>query len=118
MSKEEELGMRRDRRKVDVREEYYVRSLFLPFLPPFSLRSAPFDDSSPATIDTPPFSPLLTSSPSTISPHHPRPSSQRMQAAGTLDPLADRIEGWENKRVERLPGQAEWGELPVAKKTT
>jgi hypothetical protein len=26
MSKEEELGMRRDRRKVDVREEYYVRS--------------------------------------------------------------------------------------------
>ena len=22
------------------------------------------------------------------------------------------LENWENKRVERLPGQAEWGELP------
>lgn len=25
VSKEEELGMRKDRRKIDVREEYYVR---------------------------------------------------------------------------------------------
>ncbi|GAA5873024.1 hypothetical protein JCM8547_000009 [Rhodosporidiobolus lusitaniae] len=66
MSKEEELGMRRDRRKVDVREEYY-----------------------------------------------------RMQSTGELDPLSSSpgaLEGWENKRVERLPGQAEWGELPVARK--
>jgi len=22
---------------------------------------------------------------------------------------------WENKRVDRLPGQAEWGELPISK---
>ncbi|GAA5833411.1 hypothetical protein JCM11251_003485 [Rhodosporidiobolus azoricus] len=64
MSKEEELGMRKDRRRVDVREEYF-----------------------------------------------------RMQAAGTLDPLASPSsrDEWENKRVERLPGQAEWGELPISK---
>ncbi|GAA5944011.1 hypothetical protein JCM10213_008970 [Rhodosporidiobolus nylandii] len=58
VSKEEELGMRKDRRKVDVREEYY-----------------------------------------------------RLQATGELAPS-----DWENKRVARLPGQAEWGELPVARK--
>ncbi|GAA6030698.1 hypothetical protein JCM8097_006277 [Rhodosporidiobolus ruineniae] len=61
MSKEEELGMRRDRRKIDVREEYF-----------------------------------------------------RMQTTGDLAGSE-----WENKRVSRLPGQAEWGEmpeLPVGKK--
>lgn len=26
------------------------------------------------------------------------------------------LDTFENKRVERLPGQKEWGELPVAKK--
>ncbi|GAA5887153.1 hypothetical protein JCM6882_009465 [Rhodosporidiobolus microsporus] len=63
VSKEEELGMRKDRRRVDVREEYF-----------------------------------------------------RMQATGDLDHASSA--SWENKRVERLPGQAEWGELPVAKKPT
>lgn len=29
VSKEDELGMRKDRRKIDVREEYWVRSLIL-----------------------------------------------------------------------------------------
>ncbi|KAM0753307.1 cytochrome c oxidase-like protein [Meredithblackwellia eburnea MCA 4105] len=57
MSKEEELGMRKDRRKFDVREEYY-----------------------------------------------------RLAAKGD-----DHLDNWENKRVERLPGQAEWGELPAKK---
>ena len=32
VSKEEELGMRKDRRKIDVREEYYVRLSLLPSL--------------------------------------------------------------------------------------
>lgn len=36
---------------------------------------------------------------------------QRLQAEGE-----EELDNWENKRVERLPGQAEWGELPVAKK--
>jgi hypothetical protein len=31
---------------------------------------------------------------------------QRLQAH------EDELENWENKRVPRLPGQAEWGELP------
>lgn len=34
VSKEEELGMRKDRRKIDVREEYYVRFPFSPSLSP------------------------------------------------------------------------------------
>ncbi|GAA6024520.1 hypothetical protein JCM10207_000405 [Rhodosporidiobolus poonsookiae] len=60
VSREEELGMRKDRRKIDVREEYY-----------------------------------------------------RMQATNDLGAAS---EEWDNKRVARLPGQAEWGELPVARK--
>ncbi|GJN94560.1 hypothetical protein Rhopal_007643-T1 [Rhodotorula paludigena] len=59
VSKEEELGMRKDRRKIAVREEYY-----------------------------------------------------RMQALGEIGESDE----FENKRVGRLPGQAEWGELPIAKK--
>ncbi|BGP44140.1 Cytochrome oxidase assembly [Rhodotorula kratochvilovae] len=59
VSKEEELGMRKDRRRIDVREEYY-----------------------------------------------------RMRATGDIGESDD----YENVRVGRLPGQAEWGELPVAKK--
>ncbi|GAA5982029.1 hypothetical protein JCM11641_004302 [Rhodosporidiobolus odoratus] len=55
LTKEDELGMRKDRRRIDVREEYH-----------------------------------------------------RMQALDALSPSS-----WENKRVERLPGQAEWGELPT-----
>ncbi|KAI5481844.1 hypothetical protein MNV49_000121 [Pseudohyphozyma bogoriensis] len=58
VSKEQELGMRKDRRKLDIREEYF-----------------------------------------------------RLQASGEMDDM-----DYENKRVERLPGQGEWGELPVAKK--
>ncbi|GAA5970414.1 hypothetical protein JCM11641_001702 [Rhodosporidiobolus odoratus] len=57
VTKEDELGMRKDRRKIDVRAEYH-----------------------------------------------------RMQALDALSPSS-----WENKRVERLPGQAEWGELPVSR---
>ncbi|BGP36028.1 Cytochrome oxidase assembly [Rhodotorula toruloides] len=59
VNKEEELRMRKDRRKINARDEYY-----------------------------------------------------RMQA---LDQLGE-SDSYENKRVERLPGQAEWGELPVARK--
>ncbi|ORY66793.1 cytochrome c oxidase assembly protein COX16-domain-containing protein [Leucosporidium creatinivorum] len=60
VTKEEELGMKKGRRKFDVREEYY-----------------------------------------------------RLQAKGNEMGESD---DWENKRVERLPGQDEWGMLPVAKK--
>lgn len=41
------------------------------------------------------------------------PRSQRLQATG--DQIGE-LDTWENKRVDRLPGQAEWGTLPVAKK--
>ncbi|GAA5846087.1 hypothetical protein JCM3766R1_001363 [Sporobolomyces carnicolor] len=58
VTKEQELGMKKGRRKWDVREEYY-----------------------------------------------------RLQATGDLGESTE----WENKRVDRLPGQAEWGELPIAK---
>lgn len=34
MSKEEELGMRKDRRKIDIREEYYVGILLIVYMPP------------------------------------------------------------------------------------
>ncbi|GAA5964814.1 hypothetical protein JCM21900_001454 [Sporobolomyces salmonicolor] len=59
VTKEEELGMKKGRKKFDVREEYY-----------------------------------------------------RLQGTGGLGDSDD----WEIKRVERLPGQGEWGELPVARK--
>ena len=36
-----------------------------------------------------------------------------MQATGNQ---LGELDTFENKRVERLPGQKEWGELPVAKK--
>jgi len=38
---------------------------------------------------------------------------QRLQATGNQ---LGEMDDWENKRVERLPGQDEWGTLPVAKK--
>jgi len=38
--------------------------------------------------------------------------TQRMRATGDIGESDD----YENVRVGRLPGQAEWGELPVAKK--
>lgn len=38
--------------------------------------------------------------------------AQRMRATGDIGESDD----YENVRVGRLPGQAEWGELPVAKK--
>ncbi|KAK4053300.1 Cytochrome oxidase assembly [Microbotryomycetes sp. JL221] len=60
VTKEQELGMKKGRRKFDVREEYY-----------------------------------------------------RLQST---DKLGENDE-WDNKRVERLPGQKEWGELPIAKKS-
>ncbi|GAA5963505.1 hypothetical protein JCM8115_003390 [Rhodotorula mucilaginosa] len=59
VSKEDELGMRKDRRKIDVREEYW-----------------------------------------------------RMRSSGDIGESDE----YENVRVARLPGQAEWGELPIAKK--
>jgi len=37
--------------------------------------------------------------------------SQRLQATNDLGESTE----WENKRVDRLPGQAEWGELPISK---
>ncbi|KAK4701845.1 cytochrome c oxidase assembly protein subunit 16, partial [Phenoliferia sp. Uapishka_3] len=59
VTREAELGMKKGRRKFDVREEY-----------------------------------------------------MRLQGSGEMDTVDD----WENKRVDRLPGQAQWGELPVTKK--
>ncbi|KDE05058.1 hypothetical protein MVLG_04499 [Microbotryum lychnidis-dioicae p1A1 Lamole] len=62
VTKEEELGMKKGRRKFDVREEYHR---------------------------------LL--------------NADRGDLLGSGD-------GWENKRVQRLPGQDEWGTLPISKK--
>lgn len=41
-------------------------------------------------------------------------AEQRLQATG--DQLGGLNDDFENKRVERLPGQKEWGELPVSRK--
>ena len=41
MSREQELGLDRNRKKFDAREEYFVSSSFLPFLRP-SVRPPPF----------------------------------------------------------------------------
>jgi cytochrome c oxidase assembly protein subunit 16 len=58
LSKEEELKMNKNRKKVDIREEYF---------------------------------------------------RLKMKDNETKD-----LDNWENKRIARLPGQAEWGELPEA----
>jgi cytochrome c oxidase assembly protein subunit 16 len=83
LSKEEELGMKKGRRKWDVREEYYVSST----LAAGTEKRA--DRADRCLIRIP----------------------QRLQATNDLGESTD----WENKRVDRLPGQAEWGELPIAK---
>lgn len=79
--------MRKDRRKIDVREEYYVRSSPALALPPPQALACRAD------------APLFL-------------ATQRMRATGDIGESDD----YENVRVGRLPGQAEWGELPVAKK--
>lgn len=56
MTKEDELKMNKNRKKVDIREEYF-----------------------------------------------------RLKAK---DSKTNELDNWENKRISRLPGQAEWGELP------
>lgn len=60
LSKEEELKMNKNRKKVDIREEYY-----------------------------------------------------RLKAKDTE---TKNLDDWENKRIARLPGQAEWGQLPESSK--
>ena len=86
VSKEDELGMRKDRRKIDVREEYWVRSS----IP--SLR----DSAQNVTTATDACTLIV----------------QRMRSSGDIGESDE----YENVRVARVPGQAEWGELPIAKK--
>lgn len=86
VSKEDELGMRKDRRKIDVREEYWVRSSF-PSLCDSARKGRDYR--------------LIRAV-----------STQRMRSSGDIGESDE----YENVRVARLPGQAEWGELPIAKK--
>ncbi|KAL7008828.1 Cytochrome oxidase assembly [Cystobasidiomycetes sp. EMM_F5] len=67
MSKEDELRMDKNRKKVDIREEY------------FRLQAKSGEDKT---------------------------------GSGGLRGTLDSKDEWENKRIQRLPGQAEWGELP------
>ena len=78
--------MRKDRRKIDVREEYWVRSSF-PSLSPSARNRTTATDACMLIV-------------------------QRMRSSGDIGESDE----YENVRVARLPGQAEWGELPIAKK--
>lgn len=127
VSKEEELGMRKDRRKINARDEYYVRFTAPRFegassvLPPAFVHKRGTDGVAVSaaldSVSSPALSPRFASrsTPSTLRSRTRPPSARHGQRMQALDQLGE-SDAYENKRVERLPGQAEWGELPVARK--
>lgn len=83
ISKEEELRMKKDRKRIDIREEYFVSGH--PWLKALTLTGV-----------------MLT-----ISPLYLSIATQRLQAK------EDELDNWEPKRIERPDGVAEWGVAPT-----
>lgn len=76
VSKEEALHMNKNRKKIDIREEY------------FRLQAKDVAAGKMSANGT-----------------------GKGKAAGAMGGDAD-LDDWDNKRIQRLPGQAEWGSLP------
>ncbi|OCF43048.1 cytochrome c oxidase-assembly factor COX16 [Kwoniella heveanensis CBS 569] len=98
MDAQEELGMRGDRRKVDLKEEYYRLNA--------PIQGSP-DSALDASLNPNPASPSSSSSPESSTPAAAGRQPKRTKSKFSMTPLSQ--DDYEPVRVPRPEGVPEWG---------